>query len=116
MTTTRYLIIDKVNEVYLKIEAEADIRRELGEFFTFEVPGYKFMPQYRNRVWDGKIRLFSYATGKIYAGLYPYIKKLGLGQLPGDIMFKSGNSTFFFPIVTCIIISVVLTIIFNLFK
>jgi len=48
--------------------------------------------------------------------LYPYIKKLGLGQLPGDLMFKSGNSTFFFPMVTCIIISVVLTIIFNLFK
>ena len=72
MTTTRYLIIDKVNEVHLKIEAEADIRRELGEYFTFEVPGYKFMPQYRNRVWDGKIRLFSYATGKIYAGLYSY--------------------------------------------
>ena len=48
--------------------------------------------------------------------LYPYIKKLGLGQLPGDVIFKSGNSTFMFPIVTCIIISVVLTIIFNLFK
>ena len=48
--------------------------------------------------------------------LYPYIKKLGLGQLPGDLMFKSGNLTFFFPIVTCIIISVVLTIILNLFK
>ena len=73
MTTTRYLIIDKKDEVYLKIEADADIRRELGEYFTFEVPGFKFMPQYRNRVWDGKIRLFSYATGKIYAGLYPYI-------------------------------------------
>jgi len=74
MTTTRYIIIDKVNEVYLKIEAEADIRRELGEYFTFEVPGYKFMPAYQNRVWDGKIRLFSYATGQIYAGLYLYIK------------------------------------------
>ena len=73
MTTTRYLIIDKIDEVYLKIEADADIRRELGEHFTFEVPGFKFMPQFRNRVWDGKIRLFSYATGKIYAGLYPYI-------------------------------------------
>ena len=48
--------------------------------------------------------------------LYPFIKKLGLGQLPGDVIFKSGNSTFIFPIVTCIIISVVLTIIFNLFK
>ena len=38
MTTTRYLIIDKVNEVYLKIEVQGfDIRRELGEYFTFEV-------------------------------------------------------------------------------
>ena len=49
--------------------------RDLGEFFTFEVPGFKFMPQYRNRVWDGKIRLFSYQTGQIYAGLYPYVLK-----------------------------------------
>ena len=48
--------------------------------------------------------------------LYPYIKKLGLGQLPGDILFKTGNSTFFFPIMTCLIISIILTIIFNLFK
>ena len=48
--------------------------------------------------------------------LYPYIKKLGFGQLPGDMIFKSGNSTFFFPIVTCVIISLILTIIINLFK
>ena len=48
--------------------------------------------------------------------LYPYIKKLGFGQLPGDIIFKSENSTFFLPIVTCIIISLILTIIINLFK
>ena len=48
--------------------------------------------------------------------LYPYIKKIGLGRLPGDLVFKSENSTLFFPIVTCIIISVVLTILFNLFK
>ena len=48
--------------------------------------------------------------------LYPYIKKLGLGQLPGDILFKTGNSTFFFPLMTCLIISIILTIIFNLFK
>ena len=47
---------------------------------------------------------------------YPYLKKIGLGQLPGDIIDKSDNSTLFFPIVTCIIISVVLTLIFNLFK
>ena len=48
--------------------------------------------------------------------IYPYIKKISLGQLPGDLVFKSENSTLFFPIVTCIIISIVLTILFNLFK
>ena len=48
--------------------------------------------------------------------LYPYLKKIGLGQLPGDMIYRSDNSTFFFPIVTCIIISVVLTILFNLFR
>ena len=48
--------------------------------------------------------------------LYPYIKKISLGQLPGDLVFKSENSTLFFPIVSCIIVSVVLTILFNLFK
>ena len=75
MTLTKYIIIDKKNEVYLKIEAEDAIRRDLSEYFTFEVPGYKFTPQFRNRFWDGKIRLFSYATGQIFAGLYPYIVK-----------------------------------------
>ena len=47
---------------------------------------------------------------------YPYVKKLGLGHIPGDVIFKSGNSTFFFPIVTCLVISIILTVIFNLFK
>ena len=48
--------------------------------------------------------------------LYPFLKKIGLGRLPGDLFFKFGNSSFYFPIVTCIIISIVLTIIINLMK
>ena len=39
-----------------------------------------------------------------------------LGRLPGDIRIERSNSTFYFPIVTCIIISVVLTLIFSLFR
>ena len=73
MTNTKYLVLDKKDDVYLKIEADEDIRRELGQYFTFEVPGFKFMPQFRNRVWDGKIRLYNYASKTIYVGLYPYI-------------------------------------------
>jgi len=71
---TQKIQIQKINDVYIKITAEADIRRELSDYFSFEVPGYKFTPQYRNRVWDGKIRLYSYATGQMYVGLYPYLK------------------------------------------
>ena len=69
------MIISKVNEVYLECEVDEDLARELSDYFTFEVPGAKFMPQYRNRMWDGKIRLFSPRNGRIYVGLLPYIKE-----------------------------------------
>mgnify|MGYP003388331216 CR=1 FL=1 len=68
------IIIEKKNEVYITVNCESDIQREISEFFTFYVPGYKFMPAFRNRMWDGKIRLFSQKTKEIYFGLYPYIK------------------------------------------
>jgi superfamily II DNA or RNA helicase len=64
-----HLIISKKNEIYLKIETEPHIHQELSEYFTFEVPGAKFMPQYRNKHWDGKIRLYSNHTGELYVGL-----------------------------------------------
>jgi len=68
------IIIEKKNEVYITVDCESDVQREISEFFTFYVPGYKFMPAYRTRMWDGKIRLFSQKTKEIYFGLYPYIK------------------------------------------
>jgi len=39
-----------------------------------------------------------------------------LGRLPGDIRIERGNSVFYFPIVTCIIISIVLSLIMSLFR
>ena len=67
--------ISKKNEVYLILNnIESSTSQELTEFFTFEVPGAKFMPMYRNRMWDGKIRLYSQKLKEIYFGLYPYIK------------------------------------------
>jgi len=63
------LIIQKKNEIYLKIEAEPHIHQELFDYFTFEIENARFMPQYRNKYWDGKIHLYSNHTGEIYAGL-----------------------------------------------
>lgn len=43
--------------------------------------------------------------------LWPWLTKLGLGRLPGDIVVQRGNFSFYFPIVTCLIVSVVLSFI-----
>ena len=69
------LIISKKNDVYVKVDTEPNIARELVDFFTFEVPGARFMPTYKNRVWDGKIRLYNQMTGEIYFGLVPYVEE-----------------------------------------
>lgn len=63
------LIISKKNEVYLKIECDPHIKYELSDHFTFDVPEAIFMPSYKSKYWDGKIRLFSPHTGEIYCGL-----------------------------------------------
>ena len=64
-----HLSISKKNEVNLQVKSETHVYYELSDYFTFDVPGAKFMPQYRNKYWDGKIRLFSNHTGEIYVGL-----------------------------------------------
>ena len=43
--------------------------------------------------------------------LWPWLAKLGLGRLPGDIRVESESGGFYFPIVTCIVISIVLSLI-----
>lgn len=42
--------------------------------------------------------------------------RLGIGRLPGDIFIKKGNMTFYFPIVTSIVISIILTLLFNILR
>ena len=66
--------ISKLNEVYCKVNCERSIARELVDYFTFEVPGAKYMPAVRNRFWDGKIRLYN-QNNTIYYGLIPHVSK-----------------------------------------
>ena len=65
----------------------------------------------------GKILLVS---GLVLAGvglLFIFADRIGwVGRLPGDIIIKRENYTFYFPLATCILISVVLTLLFWLFR
>ncbi len=48
--------------------------------------------------------------------LWPFIEKLNLGRLPGDIVFKRDDFRFYFPVTTCILISIILSILFWFFR
>lgn len=61
--------IRKVNNVYIQVIAEPNIRMGLSEYFARYVKGYQFNPKYKSRLWDGKIRFFQYQNGYIYCGL-----------------------------------------------
>ena len=68
------LIVSQTNEVYAKIQCEKHVAKEVSEFFTFMVPGHQFTPAFRNRIWDGKIRLFNLQNYQLYLGLMSYLQ------------------------------------------
>ena len=72
--TAEDIIVVKKDEVHVKVYCEPSIAQELNDYFSFDVPGAKFHPLYKSRMWDGKVRLFSMFTKEIYAGLKDYVE------------------------------------------
>lgn len=48
--------------------------------------------------------------------VWPWLQKMGLGRLPGDIAVERDNFRFYFPVTTSIVISILLTLLFWLFR
>lgn len=69
------ITVTKKNEAYLHVDCEPSIAMELSEYFCFFAVGYKFMPSYKNKMWDGKIRLFNTRERKLYCGLFKYLEE-----------------------------------------
>ena len=60
------------------------------------------------------MRQWLIAIGVVFVAvgvLWPWLTRLGLGRLPGDIAVERGNFSFYFPLVTCVIVSVVVSLI-----
>ena len=85
------ITITKVNEVYAKIECEKHIAKEISEYFTFFVPGYTFVPAYRNKIWDGKIRLFDSRNSQLqnFSHFYPPLERVS--KLKFKFRYHNGN-------------------------
>ena len=69
------LYISKDNAVNIKIDCERGLAKELSDYFTFKVPGHKYMPAFQKKKWDGQIKLYNIFSQEIYAGLLPYVLK-----------------------------------------
>ena len=67
--------LSKKDEAYLKVRCEPSIGQELNDHFSFDVPGAKFHPLYKSRMWDGKVRLYSMFTQELYVGLKSYLER-----------------------------------------
>jgi superfamily II DNA or RNA helicase len=67
--------LEYINDVHCRIRAEPGILMELSDKFTFFAENYKYHPNFKNKFWDGKIRLVNTLTGLVYAGLALRIKK-----------------------------------------
>ena len=65
--------VHKLDSVNMKIDCDDSIAKELNQFFTFEVPNYQYTPAYKNKKWDGMIRLFNLYSRKLYIGLMDYL-------------------------------------------
>ena len=89
------LTVQTKDAAYMYVDCDdKGIIHELAEYFTFFVPGYKFMPQFRNKLWDGKLRLLNLRDQSMYSGLYKHVcafcaeRNIQIEILPHDI-FKS---------------------------
>jgi superfamily II DNA or RNA helicase len=67
--------IEAVDSVFIRINAEKSVIKEMSQFFSFEVPNHKYMPAYKNRVWNGRINLLNTHKNVIYRGLLDYVIK-----------------------------------------
>lgn len=66
--------VKKLNEVQSLVLCDNDgMAKELSDFFSFYSPGFQFSPQFRNKKWDGKIRLYDTRSHRLYNGLIPYL-------------------------------------------
>jgi superfamily II DNA or RNA helicase len=67
--------IEKLDEVYVRVFSDPSIEQELSDFFTYEYPGARFTPQFRARLWDGKVRLYDQVRKTLYLGLITYVEE-----------------------------------------
>lgn len=73
------ILLENYTETHVRVFSDdLGIEKEISDHFTFSVPGARFTPQFRARIWDGKVRLYDILRKTLYTGLIPYVRKFAL--------------------------------------
>lgn len=67
--------VESIDEVRYYIKTEKALKQELRDYFSFMIPGAQYMPMFKKRLWDGKIRLYDILSSTLPRGLKTYLKK-----------------------------------------
>ena len=68
-----HITIANVNESYIKVHCDESVAWELRDAFSFRPPGFQFVPSYKQKLWDGYLRLFNPLNRQMYRGLAPQV-------------------------------------------
>lgn len=69
VTKLEKIVLEKIDAVYMKVICDNDIKQELKAYFSFMAPNYQFNPKFKNKMWDGRINLFTPNKPYLYVGL-----------------------------------------------
>jgi len=69
------IIVENIDNSFLYIDTDPSIAQELSDYFSFMTPNYRFMPKYKNGIWDGKTRLYKIIGSTLPAGLFNILLK-----------------------------------------
>jgi superfamily II DNA or RNA helicase len=69
------ITVEKINEAQLRVYSDDfGIEQELCDHFCFFMPGYRFTPQFKAKLWDGKVRLYDIHRKTLPNGLLEYVR------------------------------------------
>ena len=85
-------------------------------YFVNKTIFYVLLTQFKKKLTLQKILIYIGLIILAIGLLWPLLKELPIGRMPGDIIILKDRFSFYFPIITCLVVSLIISIIFKFFK
>ena len=91
--------VEKINEVFMHVTSSEDIEQQIKDTFTYEYPGARYTPQFKKRIWDGKVCLYHTQRKVLYLGLLGELQQFANKfqyqiEYKNEVISKPNNCSF----------------------